>query len=82
MHEYLDELIINVSQFFVTIIVFKFYNSNKNVEPEPHSKSIPQSIIDDFIYQGYVVIPNVLSQDEVEHARNEFHQSLLKYGVC
>eukprot|EP01039_Chlorochromonas_danica_P009832 gene9828-10875_t len=43
--------------------------------------AISQELINEFIENGVVVVPNVLTTEEVEEARRGFHAMLQQYGV-
>jgi hypothetical protein len=38
--------------------------------------------IEEFLAKGVVVIPSVLTREEVEETKKEFHSYLAKYHVC
>jgi hypothetical protein len=42
---------------------------------------LTQEQIDEFIQNGVLVVPSVLSQLEIEETRQGFHQTLLEYGI-
>lgn len=52
-------------------------------ETHPHvpARVLTQEQIDTFLRDGVLVVPNVLSPDEVAAARAGLHSELAKYGV-
>jgi hypothetical protein len=44
-------------------------------------KDLSHEYVDEFIRQGIVVIPGVLSETEVFETRKKFHEYLKKHGV-
>lgn len=55
--------------------------SGDETYPKVIQRFLTQEQIDEFMCNGVVVIPNVLSPDEVAAARAGLHGELAKYGV-
>ena len=43
--------------------------------------ALKQEYIDEFVEFGVVVIPEILTTEEIACTRRAFHQDLLRYGV-
>lgn len=55
--------------------------SGDEAYPQVIERLLTQAQIDEFMRNGVVVIPDVLSPEEVETARSGLHGELARYGV-
>lgn len=45
------------------------------------SSLLTDAYLQEFITNGYVVIPDVLTEDEIDQSRSRFHDQLMTYGI-
>lgn len=74
------ERIIFTSFIFAYTLIIKLKKS-KSLTKSSILKVLTKEQMEFFYKYGYIVIPNVLTKEEIEEAKNGMHETLLKYDV-